>query len=110
MSEIEATLGYEFESSGLRPEIGLVLGLDPDTHVPAPRPALVVAHPSDPGPARPRRLERPRPLDGVWLLLGVAAGSASRASSASSPRSTAGRRSRRAGVPLLVRGGATFRF
>ena len=39
VSEIEATFGYEFESSGLRPEIGLVLGLNPDTHV-ALRPGL----------------------------------------------------------------------
>ena len=100
VSEIEATLGYEFESSGLRPEIGLVLGLNPDTHV-----ACAPACAGRRAPFRSVRLAldgsnaRDHSMGWRWLLLGVAAGSASRASSASSPRSTAGRRSRRGGRP-----------
>jgi hypothetical protein len=113
VSEIEATLGYEFESSGLRPEIGLVLGLNPDTHV-ALRPGLRWSSHTLPIQVRlalDGSNARDHSMGWRWLLLGVAAelrftsvlGLFAEIDSGA-PLSS------EAGVPLLVRGGATFRF
>lgn len=113
VSEIEATFGYEFESSGLRPEIGLVLGLNPDTHV-ALRPGLRWSSHTLPIQLRlalDGANARDRSMGWRWLLLGVAA--ELRFTSVLglfAEVDTGAPLSSEAGLPLLVRGGATFRF
>lgn len=113
VGEIELTLGYELESIGLRPEIGLVLGLSPDTHV-ALRPGLrwsLRTLPLQVRLALDGANARDRSMQWRWLLLGVA--TELRFTSAfglfaevdgGAPLSS------EAGVPLLARAGATFRF
>lgn len=113
VSEIEATFGYEFESSGLRPEIGLVLGLNPDTHV-ALRPGLRWSSHTLPIQVRlalDGSNARDHSMGWRWLLLGVAA--ELRFTSVLglfAEVDTGAPLSSEAGLPLLVRGGATFRF
>lgn len=113
VSEIEATFGYEFESSGLRPEIGLVLGLNPDTHV-ALRPGLRWSSHTLPIQVRlalDGSNARDRSMGWRWLLLGVAAELRFTSVLGLFAEIDGGAPlSSEAGVPLLVRGGATFRF
>lgn len=113
VSEIEATLGWEIESLNLRPEVGVVLGLNPDTHV-ALRPGVRWILPSLPLQIRfalDASDARDRSLQWRWLLVGVAA--EVRLTSvlglfagvdSGVPLSS------EAGLPLLMRGGASFRF
>lgn len=113
VSEIEATLGWELESLNLRPEMGIVLGLSPDTNV-ALRPGVRWILPTLPLQIRfalDASDARDRSLQWRWLLVGVAtevrftsvlglfAGVDSGVPLSSE-----------AGLPLLMRGGATFRF
>jgi len=111
--ELEVAIGYEFPGSGVRPELGAVLGLAPDGHL-GLRPGLRWSIPGVPLQFRAAAdftNARDTGLRWRWILLGVAAevrftslfglygeidtgvpiGSGS-------------------GLPLLVRGGAAFRF
>jgi hypothetical protein len=113
VAEVEATLGYEFESLGLRPEAGVVLGLNPDSHF-AFRPGLRWSShvlPLQFRVAFDAANARDRSMQWRWLLIGVA--TELRFTSVlglyaevdgGAPLSS------EAGVPLLVRGGASFRF
>ena len=113
VSEIEATLGWELESLNLRPEMGIVLGLRPDTNVALrpgvrwilPRLPLQIRFALDASDARDRSLQW------RWLLVGVA--TEVRFTSVLglfAEVDTGAPLSSEAGLPLLVRGGATFRF
>lgn len=113
VTEIEATLGYDLESLNLRPEIGLALGLDPDTNL-AFRPGVRWISPQVPLQVRvalDMSNARDRSMQWRWLLLGVA--TELRFTSVLglfAEVDTGAPLSSEAGVPLLVRGGATFRF
>jgi hypothetical protein len=113
IGEIEATLGWELESLNLRPEMGVVLGLDPDTNV-AFRPGLRWISPRVPLQIRvafDASDARDRSLQWRWLLVGVA--TELRFTSVLgffAEVDTGAPLSAAAGLPLLVRGGATFRF
>jgi len=111
--EVEVTIGYEFPGGGIRPELGAVLGLSPDGHV-GLRPGLRW---SLPGVPLQLRLAadvtdaRDTGLRWRWILAGVAA--ELRLTSlfglygeidTGVPLGT------KSGLPLLVRGGAAFRF
>jgi hypothetical protein len=113
LGELEATIGYELESLGIRPELGLVLGLAPDSSF-ALRPGARFAIRGVPFQFRAAldaSSSRRSGLGWRWLLLGVAAelrftsvlGLFAELDSGA-PLSSA------AGLPLLFRGGATFRF
>jgi hypothetical protein len=113
ITELEASLGYEFESIGLRPEVAIALGLKPDTNA-AVRPGIRWSAPGLPFQLRAAldaSNARDRPMRWRWLLLGVAGeirfttvlGLFAELDSGA-PLSSA------AGVPLLIRGGAVFRF
>jgi hypothetical protein len=110
--ELEAAVGYE--ASGVRPELALVLGLAPDSHF-ALRPGVRVAVPGLPIHVRlaldAATSRGASGLDLRWLLVGV--GGELRWTSvlgmfaevdSGAPLSS------RAGLPLLVRAGASFRF
>jgi hypothetical protein len=113
VAEIEATLGYEFESTGLRPEIGVVLGLDPDTHW-ALRPGIRWSLQTLPIQVRlafDGSNARDRSMEWRWLLLGVAAELRFTSVLGLFAEVDGGAPlSSEAGVPLLARAGATFRF
>lgn len=110
--EIEVTGGYEFRSLALRPELGLTLGLAPDTHF-AIRPGIRWTLPDMP-------LQLRAALDFAnsrgktewrWLLLGAAVeirltGVFGLFAGIDSGVPLAGA----AGVPFLVRAGASFRL
>jgi hypothetical protein len=111
LGELEATIGYELES--IRPELGLVLGLAPDSSF-ALRPGVRFAIRGVPFQFRAAldaSSSRRSGLGWRWLLLGIAAelrftsvlGLFAELDSGA-PLSSA------AGLPLLFRGGATFRF
>jgi hypothetical protein len=109
--ELEALVGYEI--GGFRPELALAIGLRPDGHV-ALRPGVRYALPSFPLAIRVAldgANGRDRDFSWRWLLVG-AAGELQFTSGlglfaevdAGAPLSSG------AGLPLLVRGGASFRF
>jgi hypothetical protein len=111
--EVEGTVGYDFTSVGLRPEIGLAFGLEPDTNV-ALRPGVRWSIPEFPIQLRAAfdvSNARDSGLRWRWLLVGAAAelrltglfglyGEIDTGAPLGSD----------AGLPLLVRGGASFRF
>jgi len=113
LGEIELAVGYEFESVGLRPELGLVLGLAPSSDF-SFRPGVRVALPAVPVQLVAALDASTARVSGMrlrWLLLGVATelrltgafalfGELDRGAPLNS----------RAGLPLLFRAGATFRF
>lgn len=110
--ELEALVGYEF-SGGLRPELAVGIGLRPDGHL-ALRPGLRFNLPSFPVSVRvalDASNARDRDFSWRWLLVGVAGelrftsllGLFAEIDSGA-PLSSG------AGLPLLVRGGASFRF
>ncbi len=113
VAEIEATLGYDLESLNLRPELGVVLGLAPDTNF-ALRPGVRWLSPRVPLQVRlalDMSNARDRSMQWRWLLVGVAA--ELRFTSVLglfAEVDTGAPLSSEAGVPLLVRGGASFRF
>jgi hypothetical protein len=111
--ELEAAAGYEISSVGLRPELALAFGLAPDTNV-ALRPGVRWSIPEFPVQLRVA-LDLSNARDGGlrwrWLLVGAAAevrltslfGLYGEIDTGAPLNSTAG-------LPLLVRGGASFRF
>jgi hypothetical protein len=111
--EMEATVGWELEASGLRPELGLALGVAPDTHV-GLRPGVRWSLPTVPIQLRiavDAANARDRTLRWRWLLVGAAA--EVRLTSVLglyAEVDTGAPLNSDAGLPLLVRGGASFRF
>jgi hypothetical protein len=111
--EAEVAAGWELASLGLRPELAIAIGLAPDTNL-ALRPGVRWSVPESPLQLRVA-LDRSNAREGGfrwrWLLVGLAA--EIRVTSllglyaeidSGAPLSD------RAGVPLLLRGGASFRF
>jgi hypothetical protein len=111
--ELEAAVGWELESVGLRPELAAALGVAPDTHV-ALRPGLRWTIPGFPVQLR-LALDASNARDTGfrwrWLLVGAAA--EVRFTSllglfgevdTGAPLGSEG------GLPLLVRAGASLRF
>jgi hypothetical protein len=111
--EIEAAAGYEITSIGLRPELALAFGLEPDTNV-ALRPGVRWSMPELPVQLR-ASLDLSTARDGGlhwrWLLVGAAA--EVRLTSLFGlfgEIDTGVPLGSKAGLPLLLRGGASFRF
>lgn len=110
--ELEVAVGYE-TSGGVRPELGVVLGLAPDGHV-GLRPGLRWAIPGVPlllRVAADITNARDTGLRWHWVLMGVAA--ELRLTSLFGlygEIDTGVPIGARSGLPLLVRGGASFRF
>jgi hypothetical protein len=111
--EIEAAVGYEILSVGLRPELGLVFGLSPDAHV-ALRPGVRWTIPDFPIQLRVAidvSNARDTGLRWRWLLVGAAA--EVRLTSLFGlygEIDTGAPLGSEAGLPLLLRAGASFRF
>lgn len=111
--EVEAAAGYEWAARGLRGELGLALGLDPDTHV-ALRPGVRWLMPELPLQLRvalDAATSRENGLHWRWLLVGLAAevrltGLLGLYAEVDSGAPLASEH----GVPLLGRVGASFRF
>lgn len=113
LGELEASLGYDFESVGVRPELALVLGLAPGTDL-AVRPGVRLALPGVPVQLRAALDASTARVSGMrwrWLLLGVATElrftdvlALFGEIDSGAPLNSA------AGLPLLFRAGATFRF
>jgi hypothetical protein len=111
--ELEATVGWEFRPMGIRPELGAAIGVAPDAHV-ALRPGVRIALPGYPIQVRvalDAANARDRDFDWRWLLVGAAA--ELRLTSLLglyAEVDTGAKLSSDAGLPLLVRAGASFRF
>jgi hypothetical protein len=112
--ELEAAVGWELPGGAVRPELAAALGLAPDSHV-ALRPGVRVALPGLPIHCRlaldAATSRGASGLDLRWLLVGV--GAEIRWTSLLGMYGevdTGAPLSSRAGLPLLVRAGATFRF
>jgi hypothetical protein len=112
LAETELAVGWEHEATGVRPELGVALGLAPDTHF-ALRPGLRWAAPEIPiqlrvaldwSNARDERRWRWLLLGGVFELRWTSAFSLFAGVDLGFPVG------RDAGLPLLARGGAAFRF
>ncbi len=111
--EVEGTAGYELGDSGIRPEVGLALGLDPDTHF-AVRPGVRWSIPALPVQLRgalDAANSRKSGLHWRWLLVGLATevrmtGVLGLYAEVDSGAPLASEH----GVPLLVRGGVSLRF
>lgn len=111
--ELETVLGWELEAVGLRPELGVALGAAPDSHL-ALRPGVRWTIPGFPIQLRAAidaSNARAGGLRWRWLLLGAAA--ELRFTSLLglfAEVDTGAPLGSEAGLPLLVRGGASFRF
>jgi hypothetical protein len=111
--ELEAAVGWEFESAGLRPELAVAFGVAPDGHV-ALRPGLRWTLPDVPVQLRvavDASNARDTGLRWRWLLVGAAA--EIRFTSLLGlygEIDTGAPLGSESGLPLLVRGGASFRF
>jgi hypothetical protein len=111
--ELEAAAGFELPSIGLRPELALAFGLAPDTNV-ALRPGVRWSIPEFPVQLRAAidlSNARSNGLRWRWLLVGAAA--EVRLTSLFGlfgEIDTGAPLNSKAGLPLLVRGGASFRF
>lgn len=111
--ELEAAVGWEFESAGLRPELAVALGVAPDGHV-AIRPGLRWTLPDVPVQLRvavDASNARDTGLRWRWLLVGAA--TEIRFTSLLGlygEIDTGAPLGAESGLPLLVRGGASFRF
>jgi len=111
--EIEAAVGYEIPSLGLRPELAAAFGIAPDSHV-ALRPGVRWTIPGFPIQLRAAldaSNARDTGLRWRWLLVGAAA--ELRLTSLLGlygEIDTGAPLGAEAGLPLLVRGGASFRF
>jgi hypothetical protein len=111
--ELEAAVGYEITSVGLRPELALAFGLAPDTNV-ALRPGARWTIPDFPIQLRVAvdlSNARDNGLRWRWLLVGAAA--EVRLTSLFGlygEIDTGAPLGSEAGLPLLLRGGASFRF
>jgi hypothetical protein len=111
--ELEAAVGYEVTSIGLRPELAVAFGLAPDTNF-AIRPGLRWSLPEIPIQLR-AAVDLSNARDGGlrwrWLLVGAAA--EVRLTSLFglyAEIDTGAPLNGDAGLPLLLRGGASFRF
>ncbi len=111
--ELEAAVGWELESVGLRPELAAALGIEPDGHV-AIRPGVRWTIPGFPVQLRgalDASNSRRSGLHWRWFLVGAAAevrftnvlGLFAEVDAGVPLASSAG-------LPLLLRGGASFRF
>ncbi len=111
--ELEAAAGYEITSVGLRPEIALAFGLAPDTNV-ALRPGVRWSVPEFPIQLRAAidwSNARGNGLRWRWLLVGAA--TELRLTSLFGlygEIDTGAPLNSKAGLPLLLRAGASFRF
>lgn len=112
--ELEGVVGYDVAGGLFRPELGATLGLSPDGHV-GLRPGVRVPLPGLPIQVRAAldaaNSRDTRGLDWRWLLVGVA-GELRWTSVLGlyAEIDTGARLSSRAGLPLLVRVGASFRL
>jgi hypothetical protein len=111
--ELEAAVGYEVASIGLRPELAVAFGLAPDTNV-AIRPGVRWSLPDIPIQLRAAIDVSNARGDGLrwrWLLVGAAAELRLTSLFALYAEvDTGAPLNSEAGLPLLVRGGASFRF
>ncbi len=111
--EIEAAVGYEIGSSGIRPELAATFGVAPDSHV-ALRPGVRWSLPGFPIQLRlaiDASDARREDFGWRWLLLGAAA--ELRLTSllgVFAEVDTGAPIASDAGLPLLLRGGASLRF
>lgn len=111
--ELEAGVGWEIESIGLRPELALALGIEPDGHI-ALRPGVRWSIPGFPIQLRAAldaSNSRRDSLHWRWLLIG-AAGEIRFTSLLAlfAEIDTGAPIAADSGLPLLVRAGAAFRF
>lgn len=111
--ELEVAVGWEFPSIGLRPELAAALGVAPDGHV-ALRPGFrwsLAGFPLQLRVAADGSNARDSDFRWRWLLFG-AAGEIRFTSLLSlwGEVDTGAPLGSHAGLPLLLRGGATFRF
>jgi hypothetical protein len=111
--ELEVAVGWELPSLGLRPELAAALGVAPDGHV-ALRPGLRWSLPAFPLQLRvalDASNARSGGLDWRWLLLGAAGElRVTGLLGFFAEIDTGAPLAEDAGLPLLVRGGASFRF
>jgi hypothetical protein len=111
--EIEATVGYEIGSSGIRPELAATFGVAPDSHV-GLRPGVrwtIPAFPIQLRVALDASNARGATFGWRWFLVGAAA--EMRLTSLLGlfgEIDTGAPISSDAGLPLLLRAGASFRF
>jgi hypothetical protein len=111
--EVEAAVGWEVARSGFRPELAAAFGVAPDSHF-ALRPGIRFALPGYPIQLRvalDAANARDSDFDWRWLLVGVA-GEFRLTSFLGlyAEVDTGAPLSSDAGLPLLVRAGASFRF
>ncbi|HYG67199.1 MAG TPA: hypothetical protein VD838_06045 [Anaeromyxobacteraceae bacterium] len=114
LAELEATAGWEFADFPVRPEVGLVVGLQPDTHA-GFRAGLRYLFPDSPFQLRAAfESSSVRNRDLFYrraILLGVAAEARITGEFGLFAELDSGIPLRdSAGVPLLFRGGASLRF
>jgi hypothetical protein len=111
--ELEAAVGWEIESVGLRPEISAALGLEPDGHV-ALRPGVrwnIPGFPIQLRAAFDASNSRGSGLHWRWLLIGAAGEIRfTNLLGIFGEIDTGAKLASGAGLPLLVRAGASFRF
>lgn len=111
--ELEAAVGYDLGAIGVRPELALVFGASPDSHV-ALRPGVRIALPRAPFHLRvslDAANARGEDFGWRWLLVGVAAElRLTGVLGLFAEADTGAMLSADAGVPLLLRAGASFRF
>jgi hypothetical protein len=111
--ELELAVGYEIADIGLRPELAAAFGLAPDSNV-ALRPGIRFELPGLPIQLRAAldaSTSRGGDLHWRWLLLGAAAEvRLTGLFGLFAEVDTGAKLNSRAGLPLLVRGGASFRF
>jgi hypothetical protein len=111
--ELEAAIGYEVTSIGLRPELAIAFGLAPDTNV-ALRPGVRWSIPDLPIQLRAAMdlsNARDNGLRWRWLLVGAAAEvRLTTLFGLYGEIDTGAPLNSEAGLPLLVRAGASFRF
>jgi hypothetical protein len=111
--ELELAVGYEFADIGLRPELAVAFGLEPDSNV-AIRPGLRFELPGLPVQLRAAfdaSTSRGGDLHWRWLLLGAAAElRLTGLFGLFAEVDTGAKLSSNAGLPLLLRAGASFRF
>ncbi len=111
--ELEAAVGWELSSIGLRPELAAALGVAPDSHV-ALRPGVRLALPGYPIQLRAAldaANARGRDFGWRWLLVGAATEiRLTNLLGLYGEMDTGVKLSSAAGLPLLLRAGASFRF
>jgi hypothetical protein len=113
VAEVEVAVGWEIESVGLRPEIAASLGIAPDRHV-AVRPGVrwtIPAFPIQLRAAVDASNARSTDFHWRWLLIGAAAEIRfTNLIGLYGEIDTGAPLGSGAGLPLLLRGGASFRF